>query len=101
MPNDRFQEFAATILASSALQDQLKTTNDRAAFVKTFIHMAAAHGYQFSPDEVEAKIETLSLGKGKELTDQDLALVAGGLPKNIGTIINCDNYWTFDYGPCV
>lgn len=101
MSDDSFKEFAGKILESSALQDQLKATKDRAAFVRTFVQMAAANGYQFSPGDVDAKIDAYGLGKGKELSDQELALVAGGLPKNIGTVINCDQYWTFDYGPCV
>jgi len=101
MSNNGFEEFTAKILNSSALQDQLKATSDRGAFVRKLIEMGAAAGYQFQADEVEERIDAFSQERGKALTDQDLALVAGGLPKNGGlTIFRCGESYTTDYGPC-
>ena len=104
MSDPQFKKFLLQIAGDSQLQDQLKGVTDKAGFTDTFLRLAKAQGYAFTAADVEANIAKNQKNPLEELSEADLALVAGGLKEYGGrpaaSSDGCTSAWTTLFGWC-
>ena len=75
MSKENVQKFYEVVQNDPELQAQFKTVSDADSFVQLAVKLAAAHGYEFTPEEAKEAIE-----EGEtELTDEQLTQLAGGV----------------------
>jgi len=101
MSDGNLQQFLAKVASDSTLQDQLKNLTDKGAFSETVIRLGHDRGYQFTAGDVDAFMAKNSKNPMQELSEADLALVAGGLPRSQpATSDGCGAAWTTLFGWC-
>jgi hypothetical protein len=53
MSENKFEEFRQLVLLEESLQKELRGLTDRKEFVNRMVELGAAHGYQFTAQDVE------------------------------------------------
>jgi hypothetical protein len=56
MSREGFEQFRQLVLQDTALQERLRSTPDRAAFLALVLRMGEERGYSFGVEDVEAAI---------------------------------------------
>jgi|SRR6476646_2341136 predicted ribosomally synthesized peptide with nif11-like leader len=77
MAQDDIKQFLDEIRKDAALQAQLKTQPDSHSFFDAVARLAAERGYNFSSEELKTYLAAPK-SSSEELTDAELAAVAGG-----------------------
>ena len=98
MSQASLNQFLSKIIADATLQDQLKDVTDKAAFTQTLLRLGKEHGFDFTAEDVEAVLMTNKTNPLEELSDAQLAQVAGGRPA--ATSDGCGSAWTTLFGWC-
>lgn len=74
-----FEELQTRVAGDAALQERLQSAEDEETFLQTVEALARELGFDLDRDEIRTGIEaSTAAAKGTELSDQDLANVAGG-----------------------
>lgn len=74
-----FEELQTRVAGDAALQERLQAAEDEESFIRTVEALAGELGFDLHFDEIRAGIEaSTAAAKVTELSDQDLANVAGG-----------------------
>jgi len=82
MVEANLKSFLLQVVKDPALQDQLRSITDRATFTTTLVALGKEKGYTFSPGDVEALYDAKENPLRAELSDAELAMVAGGMTKS-------------------
>lgn len=76
-------QFQKEVMQDSALQEQFKTAaaTSPESLSELALKIGSERGYNFTQEEIQATIEAASSNSGveKELTDQELETVSGGM----------------------
>lgn len=54
MTSENFERFTALVLSESALQEKLRSIDDKEAFIARAVEVGAAEGFDFTGEDVEA-----------------------------------------------
>jgi predicted ribosomally synthesized peptide with nif11-like leader len=102
MSEANLQQFLAKVVSDSAIQDQLKNVTDKGAFAETAVRLGSQHGFTFTAADVDAVLFRSKENPLDQLSDQDLALVAGGMANTRprATSDGCGSAWTTLFGWC-
>lgn len=84
-------QFLSRIAKDSKLQDQLKGVTERTRFTQTLVRLGNEGGFHFTAADVDATITANMKNPMQELSDAELATVAGG---------RASDAWTTIVGPC-
>ena len=98
MSQASLNQFLAKIMADAKLQDQLKNITDQSAFSQAIIRLGKDNGYEFTADDVDVVLMQNKKNPLGELSEAQLAQVAGGRPR--ATSDGCGSAWTTIFGPC-
>ena len=98
MSHADLHKFLAQIGSDSKLQDQLKGVTEKTAFTQALVKMGSASGFHFTADDVDVVLVQNKVNPLQNLSDADLAQVAGGRPR--ATADGCRSAWTTIFGPC-
>lgn len=98
MSQTSLTQFLSRILTDSTLQDQLKGVTEKTQFVETMVRLGRQHGFQFTAEDVDTVLIQGKKNPLEELTDAELASVAGGRPA--ATSDGCGSAWTTLFGWC-
>lgn len=91
-------QFLTRVVGDATLQDQLKGVTEPSAFTEALVRLGNQNGFQFTAAEVNEVLVQNKRTPPQELTDADLAHVAGGRPA--ATSDGCGGAWTTLFGPC-
>lgn len=102
MSEASLQQFLAKVVNDSALQDQLKNVTDKGTFAETAVRLGRQNGFNFTAADVDATLFKSKQNPLDQLSDQDLALVAGGamMSRPKATSDGCGSAWTTLFGWC-
>ena len=102
MSDANLQQFLSKVANDSRLQDQLKNLTDKGVFTKTVIGLGHNSGFEFTAGEVDAFLANNARNPLQELSEAELATVAGGLPptRPPATSDGCGAAWTTLFGWC-
>jgi len=101
MSDSNLQQFLSKVANDSTLQDQLKNLTEKGAFTKTLIRLGHDSGFEFSAGDVDGFLAKNARNPMQELSEADLASVAGGLPRSQpATSDGCGAAWTTLFGWC-
>ena len=98
MSHEALHQFLGKVVKDSKLQDQLKGVTEKQAFTQTLVRMGSESGFQFTADDVNVVLVQNKVNPLQNLSDADLAQVAGGRPR--ATSDGCKSAWTTIFGPC-
>jgi predicted ribosomally synthesized peptide with nif11-like leader len=98
MAHQILEEFYPLILNDSTIQDQLKGATDQASFTQQLVKLGVSKGYNFTAQDVESAIYEGQQTSLQTLSEEDLAIVAGGRPP--ASDGHCGDLWTTLFGPC-
>ena len=98
MSNASLDQFISKIVSDSKLQDKLKGVTDKAAFTNTVVRLGKENGFVFSSADVDAFLAQNKTKPPRQLSDAELAQVAGGRPA--ATSDGCGSAWTTLFGWC-
>lgn len=77
--NEQLQQFKEQVLQDLALAEQFKAVSDLQDFIDLAIRLGQEHGYSFTAEDLQTVLaESASADAQLELTDEQLASVAGG-----------------------
>lgn len=85
MADQGLDGFYAKVMGDPALQAQLKESADATTFVATAVRLGREHGYTFTAEDIMAKLNTPT--GGAEMSEQELAAVAGGYVSYGGSVL--------------
>jgi predicted ribosomally synthesized peptide with nif11-like leader len=57
MSRERFEQFRQLVLQETVLQERLRETSDREAFIKLVVRLGEERGYRFTAADVEAAMQ--------------------------------------------
>ena len=89
-----FDKFRHFIMSSEAAQAELRSAPDHAEYMRRVVHIGNENGFGFTAEEYEAQRVAAF---GKELTEEQLAMVAGGANRRCTWL---DNSTGCSYGSC-
>ena len=78
MSDTNLKAFLPRVLKDSVLQDQLKNLTDKDKFTQTLVRLGKDNGFHFTAEDVDASLFRSKKNPLDELSEADLALVAGG-----------------------
>jgi predicted ribosomally synthesized peptide with nif11-like leader len=78
MSDTDLKAFLPRVLKDSVLQDQLKNLTDKDKFTQTLVRLGKDNGFHFTAEDVDASLFRSKKNPVGELSEADLALVAGG-----------------------
>lgn len=98
MSQANLTQFLSKVVGDSALQDQLKGVTEKTRFTETLVRLGNQNGFEFTAAEVDVALIRNKTNPIEELSDAELAAVAGGRPR--ATSDGCGSAWTTLFGPC-
>ncbi len=98
MTSTTLTQFLARVASDSRLQDQLKGVTEKTRFAQTLVRLGKENGFHFTAEDVDVALVQNKKNPLDELSEVDLALVAGGRPP--ATKDGCGDAWTTIFGPC-
>lgn len=98
MSQASLNQFLGKILSDVTLQDQLKNITNQNAFTQAIVRLGTDNGYQFDANDVDVVLMQNRRNPLGELSEAQLAQVAGGRPP--ATKDGCGSAWTTLFGAC-
>ena len=99
MSEASLKQFVSKVSSDSTLQDQLKNLTSKQAFTETVVRLGHESGFEFTTADVEAFMAKNARNPLEELSEAELASVAGGRPP-VATSDGCGAAWTTLFGWC-
>ena len=99
MSEASLKQFVSKVTSDSRIQDQLKNLTDKRAFTDAVIRLGRENGFEFTAADVEAFMAKNAKNPLEELSEAELATVAGGRPP-VATSDGCGAAWTTLFGWC-
>lgn len=84
MMQESLQQFFQMVSQDLELQEKLKATNDREAYISLVVELGKEKGYSFTRSQVVAVLDAAELeaasndDEASQLSEQELAAIAGG-----------------------